>query len=152
MFVLSGALVRTCAIDAVASAIVARASKHPRLAILEVMGGALIASGFMNNTPVVVILIPIMFRLSAATGVPVKKLMMPLSIVAILGGCLTLIGTSTNLIVDGLAQEAGMLPFSIFEITPYGIVLSLVGCRSEEHTSELQSLMRISYAVFCLKK
>src|SRR3546814_10070544 len=69
-----------------------------------------------------------MFRLSAATGVPVKKLMMPLSIVAILGGCLTLIGTSTNLIVDGLAQEAGMLPFSIFEITPYGIVLSLVGC------------------------
>src|SRR3546814_3058732 len=115
MFVLSGALVRTGAIDAVASAIVARASKHPRLAILEVMGGALIASGFMNNTPVVVILIPIMFRLSAATGVPVKKLMMPLSIVAILGGCLTLIGTSTNLI------------------------------RSEEHTSELQSLMRISY-------
>src|SRR3546814_6899565 len=108
MFVLSGALVRTGAIDAVASAIVARASKHPRLAILEVMGGALIASGFMNNTPVVVILIPIMFRLSAATGVPVKKLMMPLSIVAILGGCLTLIGTSTNLIVDGLAQEAGM--------------------------------------------
>src|SRR3546814_7647325 len=103
MFVLSGALVRTGAIDAVASAIVARASKHPRLAILEVMGGALIASGFMNNTPVVVILIPIMFRLSAATGVPVKKLMMPLS-------------------------------------------------RSEEHTSELQSLMRISYAVFCLKK
>src|SRR3546814_13048401 len=78
MFVLSGALVRTGAIDAVASAIVARASKHPRLAILEVMGGALIASGFMNKTPVVVILIPIMFRLSAATGVPVKKLLMPL--------------------------------------------------------------------------
>lgn len=128
MFVLSGALVRTGAIDAVASAIVARASKHPRLAILEVFGGALIASGFMNNTPVVVILIPIMFRLAEATGVPVKKLMMPLSIVAILGGCLTLIGTSTNLIVDGLAQEAGMLPFGIFEITPYGIVLSLVGC------------------------
>src|SRR3546814_15681234 len=84
MFVLSGALVRTGAIDAVASAIVARASKHPRLAILEVMGGALLASGFMHNTPVVVILIPIMFRLSAATGVSVKKLMSPCSIVAIL--------------------------------------------------------------------
>src|SRR3546814_13430075 len=94
------------------------------------MGGALIASVFMNNTPVVVILIPIMFRLSAATGVPVKKLMMPLSIVAILGGCLTLIGPSTNLLVDGLAQEAGMLPFSIFGLTPYGNVqIGRASCR-----------------------
>ena len=128
MFILSGALLRTGAIDLVARAIVARAKRRPRLAIVEVFGGGLLASGFMNNTPVVVILIPIVFRLAAATGTPIKKLMMPVSVIAILGGCLTLIGTSTNLIVDGLSQDAGMPPFGIFEITPYGAIAALAGC------------------------
>lgn len=127
MFIISGSLVRTGAIDAIARTIVARAKRHPRLAVVEVLGGALIASAFMNNTPVVVVLIPIMYRLAAATGIPVKKLMMPLSIVAVLGGTMTLIGTSTNLVVDGLARDAGMQPFGIFEITPYGLIVSLVG-------------------------
>lgn len=121
MLILSGALMRTGAIEAIANVIVARAERRPRLALVEVFAGMLVASPFMNNTPVVVIMIPIMFRLSQATGIPAKRLLMPMSIVAVLGGCLSLIGTSTNLIVDGLAQEAGMLPFGIFEITPYGL-------------------------------
>ncbi|MDP8993500.1 MAG: SLC13 family permease [Pseudomonadota bacterium] len=128
MFILSGALVRTGTIDAIASAIVARASRHPRLALVEVFGGILIASAFMNNTPVVLILIPVMFRLAAATGIPVKRLLMPLSIVAILGGCLTLIGTSTNLVVAGLVEEAGLPRLGIFSITPYGAAAALAGC------------------------
>lgn len=128
MFILSGALIRTGTIDAIASAIVARAEKYPRLAIVEVFAGALIASAFLNNTPVVVVLIPIMFRLAAATGVPVKRLLMPLSIVAILGGSMTLIGTSTNLVVDGIARNEGLEPFGIFEITPYAGIAALAGC------------------------
>lgn len=128
MFILSGALVRTGVIDAVASFFVARARRHPRLAVLEVFGGALAVAPFMNNTPVVAILIPIVFRLATATGFAVKKLMMPISIVAVLGGCLTLVGTSTNLVVDGLARDAGMLPFGIFEITPYGAAAVVAGC------------------------
>lgn len=128
MFIISGALMRTGAVDGIATAIVARAKKHPRLAIIEVFAGALFASAFMNNTPVVVILIPIIFRLAAATNTSVKKLMMPLSIVAVLGGTLTLIGTSTNLIVDGIARDAGMQPFGIFEITPYGLIVAAAGC------------------------
>lgn len=127
MFVLSGALIRTGVINRVGELIMRRAAKHPRLAIAEVLLGALVASGFLNNTPVVVILVPIMFRLADATGISVKKLLMPLSIVAVLGGSMTLIGTSTNLVVDGIVRDAGMPRFGIFEITPIGVVTALSG-------------------------
>ena len=127
MFVLSGALIRTGVINRVADIIMARAERRPRLAIVEVMLGATLASAFLNNTPVVVVLIPIIFRLAQVTGVPLKKLMMPLSIVAVLGGCITLIGTSTNLIVAGIAAEQGMEPFGIFSITPYGLAATIAG-------------------------
>src|SRR3546814_536003 len=127
MFVLSGALIRTGVIQRVADTIMARAEKHPRLAIVEVLLGALVASAFLNNTPVVVVLLPIMMKLADVTGISAKKLLMPLSIVAVLGGTLTLIGTSTNLIVDGIVRDAGMPRFGIFEITPIGLVTAASG-------------------------
>src|SRR3546814_7985160 len=120
--VCSSDLIRTGVIQRVADAIMKRAEKHPRLAIVEVLVGALVASAFLNNTPVVVVLLPIMLKLSEVTGVSAKKLLMPLSIAAVLGGTLTLIGTSTNLVVDGLVRQAGMERFGIFEITPIGLV------------------------------
>ena len=127
MFVLSGALIRTGVIQRVADAIMKRADKHPRLAIVEVLVGALVASAFLNNTPVVVVLVPIMLKLAEVTGVSAKKLLMPLSIAAVLGGTLTLIGTSTNLVVDGIVRDAGMERFGIFEITPIGLVTAASG-------------------------
>lgn len=127
MFVLAGALIRTGTINRAADFVMARAEKHPRLAIVEVMVGATLASAFLNNTPVVVVLIPIIFKLSQVTGVPLKKLMMPLSIVAVLGGCITLVGTSTNLIVAGIAADQGMDRFGIFAITPYGLAGAVAG-------------------------
>ncbi|PZQ21835.1 MAG: SLC13 family permease [Sphingopyxis macrogoltabida] len=127
MFVLSGALIRTGVIQRVADAIMARAERHPRLAIVEVLVGALVASAFLNNTPVVVVLVPIMMKLAEVTGVSAKKLLMPLSIVAVLGGTLTLIGTSTNLVVDGIVRQSGMERFGIFEITPIGLVTATSG-------------------------
>lgn len=127
MFVLSGALIRTGVINRVADIIMARAKKHPRLALAEVALGAVSLSAFLNNTPVVVLLIPIMFKLAQATGYPVKKLLIPMNTVAVLGGCLTLIGTSTNLIVAGIAADQGMEPFGIFDITPYGLAGAAAG-------------------------
>ncbi|MFB0874137.1 MULTISPECIES: SLC13 family permease [unclassified Sphingobium] len=130
MFVLSGALIRTGVISRVADRIMARAQRHPRLAFVEVTAGGLLLSAFLNNTPVVVLLIPIMFTLAQATGYPVKKLLMPMNVLAVLGGCLTLIGTSTNLVVAGIARDQGMEPFGIFDITPYalaGVAAGIVG-------------------------
>ena len=127
MFILSGALLRTGTIDAIANKIVERAGKHPRLALAELFLGAFVASAFMNNTPVVMVLIPIMARMAHAIGTTAKRLLMPLSFIAILGGTTTLIGTSTNLIVDAVARNEGLRPFGIFEITPYGLVAAATG-------------------------
>ncbi len=127
MFVLSGALLRTGTVDAIAATIVARAKKHPRRAVVEMMVGAYFASAFMNNTPVVLVMIPIIHRLAAAVGISAKKLLIPLSYICILGGTTTLIGTSTNLLVDGVAREAGLDGFSIFSITPFGIIAGATG-------------------------
>ena len=85
MFILSGALLRTGTIDAVAGFIIKRAETHPRLAVVEMFLGAFVASAFMNNTPVVLVLIPIILRLSRATGISSKKLLIPLSFICILG-------------------------------------------------------------------
>lgn len=127
MFVLTGALMRTGIIDAIADLIITRAKAHPRLATAELFLGVLIASAFMNNTPVVLIMIPIMSRLAKATGYSSKRLLIPLSYMAILGGTTTLIGTSTNLLVDAVAREEGMPAFGIFDITPFGLVAALAG-------------------------
>lgn len=127
MFILSGALLRTGTIDAVAGFIILRARKHPRLAVLEMFLGAFVASAFMNNTPVVVVMIPIIIRLAKVTGISAKKLLIPLSFICILGGTTTLIGTSTNLIVDSVSRDNGMAGFGIFDITPYGLAAAVAG-------------------------
>lgn len=85
-------------------------------------------SGFLNNTPVVAIMIPAVNAWSRKIGIPASKLMIPLSYAAILGGTLTLIGTSTNLVVNGQYQQlTGEAGFSVFAITAVGLPVALVG-------------------------
>ena len=127
MFILSGALLRTGALEAVTGLVTRRAAKTPVLATAELGIGTMLASAFMNNTPVVIVLIPVVRKLAQALKVAATKLLIPLSYITILGGTLTLIGTSTNLLVDGVAQQAGQAPFGIFEITAVGAVAMLAG-------------------------
>ncbi|HRE34262.1 MAG: SLC13 family permease [Sphingopyxis sp. 65-8] len=127
MFILSGALLRTGTLDAIANRIIARAQRHPKLALAEMFLGVYVASAFLNNTPVVVVMIPIMLKLASALGISAKRLLMPLSFVCILGGTTTLIGTSTNLLVAAVAQDNGLDRFGIFTITPVGLVAGVSG-------------------------
>lgn len=85
------------------------------------------ASGFLNNTPIVVLAAPVVRDVATSLKLDPKRFLIPLSYVAVLGGCCTLIGTSTNLLVDDMARSSGQAPFSIFEITPVGLTVALAG-------------------------
>ena len=83
--------------------------------------------GFLNNTPVVVLAAPVIRDMAQSLHLSPKRFLMPLSHLSVMGGLLTLIGTSTNLLVNDMASNAGQPVFSIFEITPVGLVIALAG-------------------------
>jgi di/tricarboxylate transporter len=127
MFIVMGALVRTGALDVLTQLAELYAQTNPRLAVVGVILSVMVASAIMNNTPVVVVMIPVVVQLAATLGAKASKLLIPLSYAAIMGGSLTLLGTSTNLLVDGVARSQGMDAFGIFEILPVGLVVCAWG-------------------------
>ena len=103
MFIVMGALVRTGALDVLTRMAERYAKTHPKTAVVGVIVAVMAASAVMNNTPVVVVMIPVVVQLSQTLGTKASKLLIPLSYAAIMGGSLTLIGTSTNL--EGVLEE-----------------------------------------------
>ncbi|PZQ59112.1 MAG: carboxylate transporter [Phenylobacterium zucineum] len=97
------------------------------LGIWMVIGLCGSVGGFLNNTPVVVLAAPVIRDVARSLGLSPKRFLMPLSHVTVMGGLLTLIGTSTNLLVNDMARNVGQPVFSLFEITPVGLVIAGVG-------------------------
>ncbi|MCC5986971.1 MAG: SLC13 family permease [Pararhodobacter sp.] len=127
LFIIVGGLVRTGGLNAISNAAARNVSKHPVLTLAALTLTVLTLSAFVNNTPIVVVMIPIFIQLAKALNVQPSKLLIPLSYFAIMGGTITLVGTSTNLLVDGVGQRAGLEPFGIFEISAVGLLMALVG-------------------------
>jgi len=93
-------------------------------AVLGMCGGL---GGFLNNTPVVVLAAPVVRDVAKSLKLSPKRFLMPLSHISVLGGLLTLIGTSTNLLVNDMARNAGQPVFTLFEITPVGLCIAVAG-------------------------
>ncbi|MDP3633299.1 SLC13 family permease [Phenylobacterium sp.] len=85
------------------------------------------ASAFLNNTPIVVLSAPVVRDVAQSLDLSPKRFLIPLSYVTILGGACTLIGTSTNLLVNDMARNAGQPGFGMFEVTPVALIVALVG-------------------------
>ncbi len=127
IFVISGALQKSGVMDAIGSRLHSLANSNENRLLFYIMFVVASISAFMNNTTVTAVFAPPVIGVAKQSKIPPSKLLMPLAFASILGGTCTLIGTSTNVAVSGYMAKVGLAPLSMFEITPVGLVIALVG-------------------------
>lgn len=127
MFVISAGLVRTGVVESFGRHLIRMGGDNPRIVFLLTLVSVVVLSAFINNTPIVMMMIPITLGLSRTHGIPPSKFLIPVSFASIFGGCCTLFGTSTNLVVSGIGVNAGLAPLDVFELAPLGAILAVVG-------------------------
>lgn len=127
LFIIGGALESSGAIDRIGKMLRDRLSGNTRIAIFAFAAVAAFFSAWMNNTAIVAIMLPVTLGFARSKDIPASRLLMPLSYASILGGCSTLIGTSTNLLVNGVLRDQGERPMTMFELAPIGIPLAIAG-------------------------
>ncbi|MEJ7863191.1 MAG: SLC13 family permease [Pyrinomonadaceae bacterium] len=127
LFILTGGLVKTGIVDLIGRRLYKIAGSNEFLLTALIMSVAAVSASVLKNTTTTAMFLPVVIGLASRAKVPPSKLLMPLAFGAILGGSCTLIGTSTNLAVSGAMQRYGMEPYSMFELTPVGIIMVVVG-------------------------
>ncbi|MGB0342154.1 MAG: SLC13 family permease [Parvibaculales bacterium] len=127
LLVLAQGLFQSGALEKLIESLSSRAARTPMLALVSVLIGATISSALLNNTPVVLMTIPILTAIAARARTNASPYLMCLSYMTILGGMLTLIGSSTNLLVADTAEQLGTVRIEFFDLTLPGLVLLGVG-------------------------
>ncbi len=127
MFIVSAALERTGAIELITGVLRKLVRLRYRGFLFVMVIGVGAVSAFVNNTPVVIVLMPVILSLSRELGVASSKLLIPLSYASIFGGTCTLLGTSTNLLASGILRDAGHAPIGMYELASVGLPILIVG-------------------------
>ena len=127
MFLVSQAMIRTGVVGFIGQKVMDLTQGRAWLALLVVLLIVAVASAFINNTPVVVLFIPVVMSMSCRLGFSPSKYLIPISYVSILAGTCTLIGTSTNIIVSDLSAQYGYGTLSMFELAKVGLPLAIIG-------------------------
>ncbi|REJ75364.1 MAG: sodium-coupled transporter [Acidobacteria bacterium] len=127
MFILSAGLFKTGAVNYLGDITTKLFRNNFWVGLISVMFAVAFFSAFINNTPVVAIFIPILLGVAKDIKASTSKLLMPMSFASMFGGVCTLIGTSTNILVNSIAEGQGQPAFSMFEIAPLGLAMFLVG-------------------------
>lgn len=117
---------KSSAVDAIFRKLL-RKKDNKRNFLFKMMSSVGLSSAFFNNTPLVAMMIPYVYTWSREHNFSPSKFLIPLSYASILGGCITLIGTSTNLIANGIAQSAGAEPLALFDFAPVGGAMFILG-------------------------
>lgn len=123
MFIISAALEKSGAIQMFADRLQSIPNLKMGAALPVLILSVAALSAFINNTPVVVVFLPVVLSLAKQLGTPASKLLIPLSYASIFGGSCTLIGTSTNIVVSSVAERQGLAPISLFELAWIGLPL-----------------------------
>lgn len=127
MFVLSAALLKTGALQFLAYRLSKTFRNNFNLGMIFMMLLIAFISAFINNTPVVAVFIPVIIQIANASGQSPSKMLIPLSFASIFGGTCTLIGTSTNIVVSGIAEKSGLPSIGMFDLAPLGLLLLAAG-------------------------
>lgn len=127
MFVISQAIFKTGILDQFSNYLGNQAQKSETKLILILMLSTGLLSAIINDTAVVALLMPAVIQISQKNKIPASKLLMPLSFGSLMGGICTLLGTSTNILVSGIAEKAGFEPFGVFEMSSMGVVFLAAG-------------------------
>ena len=127
MFLVSKGLVRTGAVGYIGQKVITIARGNANVAVIVILLTVVVASAFINNTPVVVLFIPVVMTICCEFNLSPAKFLIPVSYASILAGTCTLIGTSTNIIISDLSAAHGYGPLGMFELAPLGVPIALAG-------------------------
>ncbi len=127
MFILSDGLTRTGIANVIGNTVLRLAGRTESRMIVVIMLTAGVLSAFMNNIGVAALMLPVVIDVARRTRIPASRLLMPLAYGSLLGGLTTMIGTPPNLLISGALEAAGHTPFGLFDFTPIGGLVLIIG-------------------------